>query len=564
MRLWTVQYPDSQMASAFEPSPRATKRRRTANHGTTSRSPADNDISEFANDHPVEPATQVAMHDHSSEDGATSTRSTRSVTKRTTSSRRKVNYTNNVKAALHEREEQSVSNDSTEVGKDEEVTPKPRSSGRQRRPPKRLVEAEEEAVPIKDLRNSAQGVLGAGTVSREPTSSAPASPSLRGILTPSRKQKGGPRKSVMFDQNEKEVEEQFGFRDIGTPATKKPVRKSTPHPKKAVELEVNIPNSDVVVAENSNDEVAVTNQNEAVQDAMTVDEAPTIIPVPKLSAASQLYPSTSNGDEPGLQKVKHSVLARLTGSKLPLGPPGHLESQYNELRGLLKATVETSESNSLLLLGPRGAGKSMLINLALQDLSGIYADNFHTVRLNGFMQTDDRIALREIWRQLGHSRALDEAETEEIGASYADTMASLLSLLSHPDEIIVDVTSTSGTQTTSKSIVFILDEFDLFTTHPRQTLLYNLFDIAQSRKAPIAVVGCSSRMDVIECLEKRVKSRFSHRWLLVPSCRTVSEWDAEVRRALLIDDEISLRASEEEQNWTARWNTYIKVSPHER
>ena len=66
---------------------------------------------------------------------------------------------------------------------------------------------------------------------------------------------------------------------------------------------------------------------------------------------------------------------------------------------------------------------------------------------------------------------------------------------------------------TTKSVVFILDEFDLFTTHPRQTLLYNLFDIAQARKAPIVVLGLTTRVDVAEALEKRVKSRFSHRYV---------------------------------------------------
>jgi len=68
----------------------------------------------------------------------------------------------------------------------------------------------------------------------------------------------------------------------------------------------------------------------------------------------------------------------------------------------------------------------------------------------------------------------------------------------------------------AKSIIFILDEFELFASHPRQTLLYNLFDIAQSRKAPIAVLGLTTRLDVAESLEKRVKSRFSHRSVYLP------------------------------------------------
>ena len=53
----------------------------------------------------------------------------------------------------------------------------------------------------------------------------------------------------------------------------------------------------------------------------------------------------------------------------------------------------------------------------------------------------------------------------------------------------------------------ILEEFDLFTQHKNQTLLYNLFDITQASKAPLTVVGVTRRLDVMELFEKRVKSR---------------------------------------------------------
>jgi origin recognition complex subunit 4 len=111
-------------------------------------------------------------------------------------------------------------------------------------------------------------------------------------------------------------------------------------------------------------------------------------------------------------------------------------------------------------------------------------------------------------------------------------MASLLALLSHPSEIVEGLDGV-----TSKSIVFVMDEFDLFATHPRQTLLYNLFDIAQARKAPIAVLGLTTRIDVVESLEKRVKSRFSHRYVyLSPPKSLPAYWDV-CRQGLIIDDE---------------------------
>ena len=37
-----------------------------------------------------------------------------------------------------------------------------------------------------------------------------------------------------------------------------------------------------------------------------------------------------------------------------------------------------------------------------------------------------------------------------------------------------------GSSQSSKSVIFILDEFDLFCNHKNQSLLYNLFDVAQS------------------------------------------------------------------------------------
>lgn len=55
----------------------------------------------------------------------------------------------------------------------------------------------------------------------------------------------------------------------------------------------------------------------------------------------------------------------------------------------------------------------------------------------------------------------------------------------------------------------------MFCTHHNQTLLYNLFDVSQSAQAPICVLGVTCRLDVIELLEKRVKSRFSHRQIFL-------------------------------------------------
>ena len=62
-----------------------------------------------------------------------------------------------------------------------------------------------------------------------------------------------------------------------------------------------------------------------------------------------------------------------------------------------------------------------------------------------------------------------------------------------------------------KPIVFVLEEFDLFTKHKSQLLLYTILNTIQTSTSPMCLVGETCRLDVLDLLEKRVKSRFSHR-----------------------------------------------------
>lgn len=179
------------------------------------------------------------------------------------------------------------------------------------------------------------------------------------------------------------------------------------------------------------------------------------------------------------------------------------------------------------------------------------------MRLNGFIQTDDKLALKEIWRQLGREM---EIEDDHPTSNHADTLTTLLALLSHPSEM-----SDSSTDQTTKSVIFVLDEFDLFTTHPRQTLLYNLFDIAQARKAPIVVLGLTTRVDVVESLEKRVKSRFSHRYVHLSLPRSIPAYWEICKEGLLGDSEEFATENHSAKNpgqdqFIAFWQSMIEVS----
>ena len=63
----------------------------------------------------------------------------------------------------------------------------------------------------------------------------------------------------------------------------------------------------------------------------------------------------------------------------------------------------------------------------------------------------------------------------------------------------------------SKPLVFIMDEFDLFTKNKTQLLLYTLLNTIQISTSPMCLIGITCRIDVLDLLEKRIKSRFSHR-----------------------------------------------------
>lgn len=138
-------------------------------------------------------------------------------------------------------------------------------------------------------------------------------------------------------------------------------------------------------------------------------------------------------------------------------------------------------------------------------------------------------------------------------------MTALIAILSHPRDF--------GESGDPLSTIILLEHFDKFTQHPRQTLLYNLFDIAQSRKAPICVLGMTSKVDAYEALEKRVKSRFSHRVVqfhslnyeqfravALSSIQFQSEWPEAVVSSVPRDE------MDQMNKYIIAWNQYIADS----
>ncbi|KAL9039059.1 MAG: hypothetical protein Q9214_005029, partial [Letrouitia sp. 1 TL-2023] len=97
------------------------------------------------------------------------------------------------------------------------------------------------------------------------------------------------------------------------------------------------------------------------------------------------------GNEYETRGLKSRLLESLMGRKcLPLVG---MDDEYQRLHQLVEQTVLAGEGNSVLIIGPRGCGKTAFVETIVSDTAKDHHDNFLVVRLNGFIHTDDKLAL---------------------------------------------------------------------------------------------------------------------------------------------------------------------------
>lgn len=322
-------------------------------------------------------------------------------------------------------------------------------------------------------------------------------------------------------------------------------------------------------------------------------------PIPTELPASVAITSTLTPAEDEDAAVFHDAPSKNADaeSRLRAAACVGLEEEWHNLHGMLHATITAQESNSCLLIGAAGSGKSLLVESVLDSISargpwGTAAGTkdekpYYRVHLAGTVQINDRSAMKEMAQQLilqgaftdedvgeamdaqsleyededgpssrtngadhvfgGEDEDEDEAvhaaqiaadEEAEIQDELAGAiLSSLNNIIAHIIALLSNTASTSTSISNSskrKPLIITLDEFDLFTARPRQALLYCLLDAVQaaSYSAGLAVVGLTSRIDTVDLLEKRVKSRFSHRILHVRLPGSYEIFERIVRNAL--------------------------------
>ena len=221
------------------------------------------------------------------------------------------------------------------------------------------------------------------------------------------------------------------------------------------------------------------------------------------------------------------------------GGVGNLEGHVEELVQLVTRTVETGENNSALLVGPRGCGKSTVAQEALDRLGARFGDRVCVARLHGLVHDEQKVALKEIARQLCLANGLEFSRV----ASYGENLSFLLDMLRE-------------CQGAEKTVLFVVDEFDAFASRAKQTLLYNLLDSMQNAQVRACVVGLTSRLDAVEMLEKRVRSRFSHRQLFILGLRSADEVQGVVKAFL----DVPKRLAEDFPEAAARMSRALELA----
>ena len=58
-----------------------------------------------------------------------------------------------------------------------------------------------------------------------------------------------------------------------------------------------------------------------------------------------------------------------------------------------------------------------MLESILSDMAATHKDQYHVVRLNGFIHTDDKLALKDIWRQLGKEMDVEDELVNKVSSS---------------------------------------------------------------------------------------------------------------------------------------------------
>ncbi|TFK98588.1 origin recognition complex subunit 4 C-terminus-domain-containing protein [Pterulicium gracile] len=329
------------------------------------------------------------------------------------------------------------------------------------------------------------------------------------------------------------------------------------------EKEDHVPTSDpvvdeIVISDESDFEEQEPEHDEPLHDLTDEDEellTPFVSPPPspRISSKSRNnHPSADSSSSSSPSTLSACLNAQKRSILSALSNPVNLELAkdeahgnaiaYEKLSALINGSIERGETNSCLVIGARNSGKTQLVETCIANSK----EKPIVIRLSGWAQTDERQALKEIaWQltqQTGRSFLEEEEDEEDEEAPDHDLLVDDNEEDDEPNPFLSPDRASSSSSypvlptalppahrisslistlpSLPRPTIVILDALDLFALHTRQALLYCLFDMVQTSRPGggrkgVAVVGVTTRVDVVTLFEKRVKSRFSGRVVLL-------------------------------------------------
>ncbi|KAL4171192.1 hypothetical protein KRP22_009290 [Phytophthora ramorum] len=189
-----------------------------------------------------------------------------------------------------------------------------------------------------------------------------------------------------------------------------------------------------------------------------------------------------------------------------------------QLEQLFERTVQFGENQSGLLLGVAGSYRRSIVTQAMRNLRGKFGD-FTVVYLNGVILQNELEAFKELTAQLTHATSVKHPVLSYWNM-YEYLRGLLVAKAKAGDSVIV--------------IIDALEQFVRENSNTKQLLLYNLLDWLQTKDVKMGVLGITDNYNVVDNLEKRVRSRFSNLQIIVerPSFAQIRE---HLVRALSLD-----------------------------
>ncbi|CAH0514245.1 unnamed protein product [Peronospora belbahrii] len=193
--------------------------------------------------------------------------------------------------------------------------------------------------------------------------------------------------------------------------------------------------------------------------------------------------------EEEIRSVRCALRLRLTNKDV----------QVTQLERLFERTVQFGENQSGFLLGSVGSYRHSIVACAMSNLRATYGD-FTVVYLNGVILQNELEAFKELTAQLTRATAVKHP-----ALSYWNMYEYLRGLL-------------VAKSNANDHVIVIVDAFEHFVqekSNNKQMLLYNLLDWLQATDIKMGVLGITDNYNVVDNLEKRVRSRFSNFQIVV-------------------------------------------------